>query len=38
MALKDALDNSGEDGFDNGDIVSMLLNKGAKVDAKDGVS
>ena len=34
MALKYALEND----FDNGDLVSMPLNKGAKVDVKDGVS
>ena len=37
-ALKSAAANTGEDIFYHGDVVSMLLNKGAKVDVKDGVS
>ena len=34
MALESAL----EDDFDNGDVVKILLENGAEVDVKDGVS
>ena len=34
MALQDALEND----IDNGDVVKILLENGAEVDVKDGVS
>ena len=34
MALQSALENY----FDNGDVVKILVENGAKVDVKDGVS
>ena len=37
-ALKSAAENAGEDLFIHCDVISMLLNKGAKVDVKDRVS
>ena len=33
-----ALENEVENIFDNGDVVEILLENGAEVDVKDGVS